>query len=264
MKNIGVIPTRYQSPRFPGKPLADICGRHMIWWVYQQCLIVTRLDKTCVATDDKRIQEVCKRYERNVVMISDKHKTGSDCVGEVATKVDDDLFINIQGDEPLIDLREIEKVISIFDDATVDFGTLRIEITAPEGIQAYCTVKVACNNNSNVMYFSHNVIPSNRKDGPLARAFRNVGIYAYRKQFLLRFVNMPQLELELGEGIEPLRAMENGYRIKVKETKYQRIGVDYPEHIRLVEEDIWRWWEIKQLVFFISPTSCVFIRKDVV
>lgn len=240
MKIIGVIPARFQSSRFPGKPLADICGKPMIWWVYQQCLKVKDLDEIYVATDDKRIQEVCKRYEMNVVMTSDMHKTGSDRVGEVATKVEGDLFINIQGDEPLIDPREIEELISIFDDSTVDFGTLRIEITDPEEIQAYSTVKVVCDNNDNAMYFSRNVIPSNMKDGPIARIFRHVGIYAYRKPFLLRFINMPQTELELGEGIEPLRALENGFKIKVKETKYQSIGVDYPEHIRLVEEEIRR------------------------
>lgn len=241
MKIIGVIPARYKSSRFPGKPLVDICGKPMIWWVYQQCLKVNKLDAVYVATDDERIREICvNQYQMNVIMTSDKHQTGSDRVGEVATKVEGDLFINIQGDEPLIDPREIEEIISIFDDETVEFGTLRIEITDPEEIQAYSTVKVVCDRNGDALYFSRNIIPSNRKDGPLARVFRHVGIYAYRKPFLLRFVNMQQTELELGEGIEPLRAMENGYKIRVKETKFQSIGVDYPEHIEKVEEEIRR------------------------
>lgn len=131
-------------------------------------------------------------------------------------------------------------MISIFDDPSVDFGTLRIEITDPEEIRAYSTVKVVCDKNGDALYFSRNVIPSNKKDGPVARVFRHVGIYAYKKDFLLKFVGMPQTELELGEGIEPLRAMENGYKIRVKETKFQSIGVDYPEHIQLVEAEIRR------------------------
>ena len=240
MKIIGVIPARYRSSRFPGKPLADICGRPMIWWVYQQCLKVPRLDGLYVATDDERIRETCAQYQMDVIMTSDAHKTGSDRVGEVASKIEGDLFINIQGDEPLINPREIDEVIDIFDDPTVDFGTLRIQITDPDEIKAYSTVKVVCDKNGDALYFSRNVIPSNKKDGPIARVFRHVGIYAYRRDLLLKFVAMPQTELESGEGIEPLRAMDNGHKVRVRETRYQSIGVDYPEHIQLVEEEIKR------------------------
>lgn len=238
MKVIGVIPARYQSSRFPGKPLANICGKPMIWWVYQQCLKVNKLDKIYIATDDERIKKTCEKFSMNVIMTSSDHQTGSDRVGEVAAKIEGDLFINIQGDEPLIDPREIEEVIDIFEDESVEFGSLRIEITDPEEIAAYSTVKVVVDRNSDALYFSRNVIPSNKKDGPIARVFRHVGIYAYKKEFLLKFVSMPQTELELGEGIEPLRAMENGYKIRVRETKYTSIGVDYPEHIKLVEDII--------------------------
>lgn len=240
MKVIGVIPARYRSSRFPGKPLADICGKPMIWWVYHQCLKVPRLDEIYVATDDERIWEACVYYQMGVIMTSDVHKTGSDRVGEVASKVEGDLFINIQGDEPLIDPREIDELIDIFDDPVVDFGTLRTRITDPDEIEAYSTVKVVCDKNGDALYFSRDVIPSNKKDGPMARVFRHVGIYAYKKDFLLKFVKMSQTELELGEGIEPLRAMENGYKIRVKETRFQSIGVDLPEHIQLVEEEIER------------------------
>ena len=238
MKIIGVIPARYQSSRFPGKPLADICGKPMIWWVYHQCLKVEAFDDIYVATDDTRIENVCNEYGMKVMMTASSHNTGSDRVGEVASLVDGDLFVNIQGDEPLIDPREIQEVINIFEDDKVYFGSLRIEITDPEEIAAYSTVKVVVDKNSDALYFSRNVIPSNKKGGPKARVFRHVGIYAYKKEFLLRFVDMPQTELELGEGIEPLRAMENGYKIRVKETKYSSVGVDYPEHIKLVEKII--------------------------
>lgn len=238
MKIIGVIPARYESSRFPGKPLADICGKPMIWWVYKQCQKAPSIDELYVATDDERIETACKSYGMNVIMTSNIHKTGTDRVCEAATKVEGDLFINIQGDEPLIEPDEIEEVISIFDDSSVYFGSLRIEITDPNEINAYSTVKVVVDKHSDALYFSRNVIPSNKKDGPTARIFRHVGIYAYRKDFLQKFAAMPQTELELGEGIEPLRAMENGYKIRVKETHYQSVGVDYPEHIKLVEKII--------------------------
>lgn len=237
-KVIGVIPARYKSSRFPGKPLADICGKPMIWWVYQQCLKVPELNEIYVATDDNRIYQVCQDYMMNVIMTSDKHKTGSDRVGEVARKVEGDLFVNIQGDEPLIDPHEIQEVISIFEDKDVYFGSLRIEIHDPKEINALSTVKVVVDNNDDVLYMSRNVIPSNSKGTFIARIFRHVGIYAYRKEFLLKFINLPQSELELGEEIEPLRALENGYKFRVKETHYESIGVDYPEHIQLVENEI--------------------------
>lgn len=174
----------------------------------------------------------------NVLMTSEENKTGSDRVGEVATKIEGDLFINIQGDEPVIDPREIQEVIEIFQDKNVYFASLRKEITDPDEITAYSTVKVVVDKNDDALYFSRNIIPSNKKDGPIARVFRHVGIYAYKKDFLLQFINMPQTELELGEGIEPIRALENGYKMRVKETMYSSIGVDYPEHIKLVEEVI--------------------------
>ena len=238
MKIIGVIPARYRSSRFPGKPLASILGKPMVWWVYQQCLKVPELSEIYVATDDGRIRTVCEQNGMNVIMTSDKHRTGSDRVGEVASHVIGDIFINIQGDEPLIDPREIQEVIEVFYDKAVYFASLRKKIVSPEEIAAYSTVKVVVDKKSDALYFSRNIIPSNKKDGPAADVYRHVGIYAYRRDFLLDFARLPQTELELGEGIEPLRAMENGYKIRVKETMFDSIGVDYPEHIKLVEEEL--------------------------
>ena len=238
MKIIGVIPARWQSSRFPGKPLADICGKPMIWWVYRQCMKVKELSAVYVATDDSRIFDVCAQYGMKAVMTSDRHQTGSDRVGEVAEKVDGDLFINIQGDEPLIEPQMIRELIGIFDDESVYFGSLRKHITDEDEIRAQSTVKVVVDKNEDALYFSRSVIPSNLKDGKLARVFRHVGIYAYKRDFLLRFVGMPQTELEKGEGIEPLRALENGCKLRVKETQYDSVGVDYPEHIRIVEDII--------------------------
>ena len=231
MRVIGVIPARYKSSRFPGKPLVEILGKPMIWWVYQQCLKVPEHDEIYVATDDSRIEAACRQYGMNVLMTWEKHQTGSDRVGEVAQKVEGELFINIQGDEPVIEPEMVRQVIRIFEDETVYFGTLKKEITDPAQIEAVSTVKVVTDVNGDALYFSRSVIPSNIKDGALAKTYRHVGIYAYKKDFLLKFVSMPQPEIELGEAIEPLRAMYNGYKIRVAETQYESIGVDLPCHV---------------------------------
>ena len=216
LKIIGVIPARYKSSRFPGKPLVDICGKPMIWWVYQQAMKVHEFDKVYVATDDERIKAACDEHNMNVIMTSDRHQTGSDRVAEVASKVEGDLFINIQGDEPVINPEMIQEVISIFfEDETVTFGSLKKEITDPEEIRAASTVKVVTDQKGDAMYFSRSVIPSNIKDGQMARVFRHVGIYAYKREFLEAFSKMTQTELELGEGIEPLWAMEVGYKMRL-------------------------------------------------
>lgn len=238
LKVIGVIPARYKSSRFPGKPLVDILGYPMIWWVYEQCKKVQELDEIYVATDDERIMATCKQYNMNILMTSDRHPTGSDRVAEVAQSIQGDLFVNIQGDEPVIEPEMIRQVIDIFCDPNVYFGTLKKEISDPEQIQAASTVKVVTDIFGDALYFSRSVIPSNMKDGVLAKTYRHVGIYAYKKEFLLKFAQMSQPELEQGEAIEPLRAMYNGYKIRVRETEYESIGVDLPEHIELVEQKL--------------------------
>ena len=239
MKIIGVIPARYKSSRFPGKPLVDICGKPMIYWVYRQAMKVKEFDEVYIATDDERIRAACDQYGMKVIMTSDKHNTGSDRVAEVAEKTHGDLYVNVQGDEPVINPEMIREVISILqEDETVYFGSLKKEITDPDEIRATSTVKVVTDDKGDAMYFSRSVIPSNLKDGKLARVFRHVGIYAYKKEFLLKFAAMEQTELELGAGIEPLRAMQNGYKMRLKETTYSSIGVDLPEHVALVEKII--------------------------
>ena len=236
MKIIGVIPARYQSSRFPGKPLALILGKPMIWWVYQQCIKVPELDEVYVATDDERIYKTCEQLGMRVMMTSEQCHTGTDRVGEVAEKIAGDLFVNIQGDEPLIEPQMISDVIGIFRDETVYYGSLRKQITDEEEISAQSTVKVVVDKNEDALYFSRSVIPSNVKDGKLARIYRHVGIYAYKREFLQTFIQLPPTELEAGEGLEQLRALENGYKLRVHETQFDTIGVDLPEHIPMVEK----------------------------
>ena len=239
MKFLGIIPARYASTRFPAKPLALLGGKAVIQRVYEQVAGV--LDDAYVATDDVRIEAAVKAFGGKVVMTSVHHKSGTDRCYEACTKVGEgfDVVVNIQGDEPVINPEMIREVISIFtEDESVYFGSLKKEITDPDEIRATSTVKVVTNDTGDAMYFSRSVIPSNIKDGQLARVFRHVGIYAYKKDFLLKFANMEQTELEKGEGIEPLRALQKGYHMRLKETTYTSIGVDLPEHVALVENII--------------------------
>lgn len=238
MRIIGVIPARYKSSRFPGKPLADICGKPMIWWVYQQCIKVKELDEVYVATDDEQIFNTCINYDVKVIMTSQNHKTGTDRIGEVARKIDADLYINIQGDEPLISPDEIRDLLSIFEDTSVYFGSLRQEITDEDELKATSTVKVVVDCNQDALYLSRSVIPSNIKDGVQTKNYKHIGIYGFKKDFLFKFIELPQSPLELGEGIESMRAVENGYKMRIYETKHKSIGVDLPEHIAVVEAEM--------------------------
>ena len=240
MKIIGVLPARYQSSRFPGKPLADICGRPMIWWVYQQALKVTEFDKLYVATDDERIEAVCHQYNMNVVMTSPDHPTGSDRVAEVASKVEGDLFINIQGDEPLMDPEIVRQAIRLFDDPEVYFGSLKAKITDIDMINAPSTVKVVTDDNMDAMFFSRNPIPSGVKDTVHVDVYKHIGIYAYKRDFLLKFGAMPQSSLEIAESVEPLRAMQAGYKMRFGETTIENISVDLPQHLEQVIAEVKR------------------------
>lgn len=237
MKTIGVIPARFASSRFPGKPLANICGKPMIWWVYQQCLKVEGLDEIYVATDSELIAEKCRELNIKICMTGE-NATGSDRVAEVAEQIDGELFVNIQGDEPVIEPEMIQELIDVFKDSTVEFGTLKSEIFEESEILAQSTVKVVTDINGDAIYFSRSVIPSNIKNGEVAKVYRHVGIYAYKRKSLLEFHSWKQPEIELGEGIEPLRILYHGQKIRVAETQYRTIGVDYPEHIAKVEKII--------------------------
>jgi 3-deoxy-manno-octulosonate cytidylyltransferase (CMP-KDO synthetase) len=235
MKIIGVIPARFASSRFPGKPLADIHGKPMIWWVYEQARKTKELDELVIATDNENIQEACKKNNIPVIMTSEDHPTGTDRVAEVAEKINGDLYINIQGDEPLINPDAISLLIGAFNDESVYFASLRNCILNSDEIKSVNTVKVVTDKDDYALYFSRGVIPSNLK-GYTAKIYRHVGIYAYKRDFLLKFVKFPQSMLELGEAVEPLRAMENGYKIKVLETNYVSIGVDTPADLELVKK----------------------------
>ncbi len=234
MKIIGVIPARYQSSRFPGKPLADILGKPMIWWVYQQAKKVHGLDELLVATDDERIEAACRKYSMNYMMTSTQHKTGADRIAEVAKRTYGDIYLNIQGDEPLINPEVISKIISLKIESNEPYVGLRSTIEDINAINDPNTVKVVTDLSGYALYFSRSPIPYSKNTDCV---FRCMGLYAYDRQMLIDFQAWGQSDLEIAEnGIEMLRAMEHGIKIKLFDTKWHSIGVDLPEHIPLVEK----------------------------
>lgn len=241
MKIIGVIPARYESSRFPGKPLANINGKPMIWWVYNQALKVGIIDNVIVATDDERIFEICRNNNINVTMTSSDIKTGADRVAEVAEKIDGDIFLNIQGDEPLIEPDAILQIINEMEkDDSIYYLGLKSKLESEDEWKAPNVVKTVTDSDGYALYFSRSAIPyDNYKD-----AYRVMGLYGYRRDFLIQFKKWGQSSLEIAErGVEMLRAMQHGYKIKLVDSKYHSVGVDMPEHIEIIEKIMSRQFE---------------------
>ena len=240
-KVIAVIPARYASSRFPGKPLAKIKNKPMIQWVYDTVSRIEEIDEAYVATDDNRISECVGKFGGKYVMTSDKHNSGSDRIAEAVSKIsvnDDDIIINIQGDEPMIKAEMIKELISVFNDNDVYMATLKKKIVDKNEINNPNIVKVITDTNNDAIYFSRYSIPYNREEVGGVDYYKHIGIYGYKKSFLIKFTELKESKLELIEKLEQLRVIENGYKIRVLETQYQTIGVDLPEHIALVENEI--------------------------
>lgn len=240
-KIIAIIPARYSSSRFPGKPLAKIKNKPMIQWVYETVSKIDEIDKVYVATDDIRISECIESFNGNYIMTSDKHNSGSDRIAECAVKLgihDDDIILNIQGDEPMIKEEMIKELINAFDDENVYMATLKKETSDENEVNNTNVVKVITDINNNAIYFSRSTIPNNRESIDSVKYFKHIGIYGYKKSFLIKFTELKESNLELLEKLEQLRAIENGFKIRVLETQYQTIGVDLPEHIELVEKEL--------------------------
>jgi 3-deoxy-manno-octulosonate cytidylyltransferase (CMP-KDO synthetase) len=231
MKITAIIPARYSSSRLPGKPLKDICGKTMVQRVYEQVKKVSLVDKVIVATDDQRIFNEVKSFKGNVIMTSKDHKTGTDRLAEVATKIDTDIIVNVQGDEPLINPLVIKSAIEpLLTDDSLKMSTLKHLIKDEEEINNPNIVKVITDKNKNAIYFSRSKIPYARNSQKF-NYYKHIGLYVYRKNFLLRFAEMESTPLEVQESLEQLRVIENGYKIKVLETEYDSIGVDTEEDL---------------------------------
>lgn len=230
----GIIPARYASSRFPGKPLALINGKPMLQCVYERVL-KAEINSVAVATDDERIADCVRSFGGKVVMTSPNHASGTDRCGEAVLAMqpaDNDVVINIQGDEPLISPREIHLLVSAFEDRTVQIATLVNPFQDEELFRNPNVVKVVKAKNGNVLYFSRLPIPYLRENAALPKTYyRHIGIYAYRYKVLRDIVQLPPSELENSEKLEQLRWLENGYNIRALECDYQGIGVDTPEDL---------------------------------
>ncbi len=237
MKIIGVIPARYKSSRFPGKPLADICGKPMIWWVYNNARKVTEFDKIYVATDDKKIESECRRLSLNVVMTSKEHATGSDRVSEVAKKIDADIYVNIQGDEPLAKTSTIEKVISPLKSIKekIAVTNLMTEIKDMSDLIDSTVPKVVVNSKNEAVFFSRSPIPYPKKKGK-TKYYKQVSIYGFKSDALSKFNILKRGPSELAEDIEILRFIENGIVVKMIEVDQDTIAVDTPSDLEAVRK----------------------------
>lgn len=239
MKFIGIIPARYQSTRFPGKPLAMIHDKPMIQWVYEN--VSQALDQVCVATDDQRIMEVVQGFGGNVIQTLSSHQSGTDRCAEaarlLADTVDFDVVINIQGDEPFIKPDQIEVLKTCFLDSEVQIATLVKKIESEEEILNQNRPKVVLDTNNNALYFSRSPIPFVRGLDTSDWLNRNtfwahIGMYGFKAEVLQQVTGLPQGSLEIAESLEQLRWLENGYKIRAAETWTQSPGIDTPEDLQ--------------------------------
>ncbi|MEW5801437.1 MAG: 3-deoxy-manno-octulosonate cytidylyltransferase [bacterium] len=241
MRVIAVIPARYQSSRFPGKPLTPILGKPMIQHVYERSSEARLVDEVWVATDDQRIFEAVSSLGAKVMLTSPNHESGTERVAEVARSIPADVVINVQGDEPLIRPEAIDLLAGAMADAMAEsreipMATLKRRISRKQDIDNPNCVKVVTSKEGFALYFSRSPIPFDR-DGLDNHhlVYQHIGIYAYRTDFLLQIPSLPPSSLEQAERLEQLRILENGYRIKVVETDYESCGVDTPEDVPRIE-----------------------------
>jgi 3-deoxy-manno-octulosonate cytidylyltransferase (CMP-KDO synthetase) len=223
---IGIIPARYKSKRLPGKPLLYISGKPMIQQVYEHAEKSKYISELIVATDDKRIYDCVMRFGGKAVMTSKNHMSGTDRICEAIKNIKADIVVNIQGDEPFIDYKNIEKAIEpLLGDINLNVSTLAIKITDKKEISDPNKVKVVFDKNCDALYFSRSVIPCNR-DNLKTDYFKHIGLYVYRKSFLMKYKNLKQTNLEKAEKLEQLRILEYGEKIKVVLTDKDSFSID--------------------------------------
>lgn len=241
MKFIGIIPARYASTRFPGKPLALLGGKPVIQHVYEKVAAV--LEAAYVATDDERIYDVVKSFSGQVVMTRTDHKSGTDRIEEAIEKIGGewDVVVNVQGDEPFVAKSQLDTICHCFDDPTTQIATLGKPFESMEAVQNPNSPKIVVDNMGFAMYFSRSVIPYVRgkeKSSWLTHYpfLKHIGIYAYRKDVLRQITQLPQSSLEIAESLEQLRWLQNGFKIKVGTTDVETVGIDTPQDLERAEE----------------------------
>src|SRR5664279_1406182 len=234
-KILGVIPARFQSTRFPGKVLAQIAGKTMLQHVYERACRSTYLTSTLIATDDERVYAVARSFGARVRMTRSDHLSGTDRVAEVASAEESEVIVNIQGDEPLIDPAAIDAaILPMVHEPDLVMATLKKRIEDRREITDPNVVKVVTDGSGDAIYFSRCAIPFDRDQSSGTAYFKHIGLYVYRRDFLLAYSALPVGPLETAERLEQLRAMENGYRIRVVETEYESLGVDTPQDLERV------------------------------
>ncbi len=240
MKFIAIIPARYASTRFPGKPLAMLGGKTVIQRVYEQAVSV--VGEAYVATDDERIRKAVEAFGGQAVMTRVDHKSGTDRIEEAAEKIgtDADVIINVQGDEPFIQRSQIETLCRQFDDSQTQIATLGKRFDSIEATENPNSPKIVCDLKGYALYFSRSVIPyvRGKETAEWLQHYpflKHLGIYAYRREVLAEITQLPQSPLEVAESLEQLRWLQNGYRIRVGETDVETVGIDTPDDLKRAE-----------------------------
>ncbi len=236
MDAIGIIPARYQSTRLEGKVLKDLLGKSVIQHVWENAKRAATLNDLIVATDDERIVSEVLGFGGKAVLTAKEHKTGTDRLREVVNPIDVKVVVNIQADEPLLHPSMIDDIVRpLLEDKDLAMTTLRKKITDPEDLKNPNVVKVVCDKNGYALYFSRSSIPYPRFAEGIVH-YKHIGLYAFTKDFLFTFTNLPTSDLEEAEGLEQLRVLENGYRIKVATTQFDTIGIDTAEDLERAKE----------------------------
>lgn len=234
MKAIGVIPARYKSSRFPGKPLQDICGKPMIWWTYHQAVQAKCLSEVYVATEDDRVADVCKENSIPVIMTSDRHENGTERLTEVAGEIYADYYVTIQGDDPLIETVAVEEVLQVLlDNEDVGCVTLKTPYKNPVDVINGTTPKVVCDCDDNILLLTRAAVPYPKAALDYV-IYKPIGVYAFRRSTLLKYAELEKGPLEKAEDIELLRFVEHGVKVKVKEIASDTISVDTPKDLERV------------------------------
>ena len=250
MKKVIVIPARLDSSRLPKKVLLDLKGKTVLQRVYEQCLKVTDIDGVYIATDSQEIQQACQEFTNHVIMTKSTHQSGTDRIAEAVETLNCDVVINVQGDEPFIDPALIEALLESFENSENLMSSAMSKIVDSADLQNSNVVKVTVDSSNYALYFSRSVIPFPRDLSEVFDSsealkkqsfYRHIGIYGYRKDFLLKYIQMDQSYLEKVEKLEQLRVLENGYKIKMIETVSCSIGIDtlddYKEALKSMNRD---------------------------
>jgi 3-deoxy-manno-octulosonate cytidylyltransferase (CMP-KDO synthetase) len=247
MKVIAVIPARYASTRFPAKLMQDLCGAPVIVRTYQAAVQTQLFDEVFVVTDSQEIYDVIVHHGGKAIRSQGVHESGSDRIAEAVADLEADIVVNIQGDEPFLDREPLAQVIAVFENdlnQSIDLASLMFEITDPNEINNPNNVKVVVDDQGFALYFSRSVIPYPREINVGVRYMKHVGVYAFRKQALLAFAQLPMRPLEASEKLEQLRYLEYGKRIRMVETTHVGIGIDTPEDLEKARL-LWEKTELK-------------------